>query len=209
MLIKFSSIIEKYGKPNGIIHIGAHLMEERDDYINEGINNIIWIEANPSIFSIIEQNHMGSNEKLFNYVISDQDDQVINFYITNNGQSSSILKLDKHKIYHPSIFVTETITTVSKRMDTIISQKNIDMKLYDFLNIDIQGAELLAIKGFGEAINNIKYIYTEINTNTLYENCSLINDMDKYLNNLGFKRVETEMTDFEWGDAFYLNNRLN
>ena len=66
MLISFNSIIQKYGKPNGIIHIGAHLMEERNDYINEGINNIIWIEANPSIFSIIEQNHMGSNEKLFN-----------------------------------------------------------------------------------------------------------------------------------------------
>lgn len=207
MLISFNSIIQKYGKPNGIIHIGAHLMEERDDYINEGIDNIIWIEANPNIFSIIEQNHMGSNEKLFNYVISDQEDQVINFYITNNGQSSSILKLDKHKIYHPSIFVTETITTISKRMDTIILQKNIDMKLYDFLNIDIQGAELLAIKGFGEAINNIKYIYTEINTNTLYENCSLIDDMDEYLNDLGFKRVETKMTDFEWGDALYVKEK--
>jgi FkbM family methyltransferase len=204
MLISFKSIIEKYGKPNGIIHIGAHLMEERDDYINEGINNIIWIEANPSIFSIIQQNDIGPNEKLFNYTISDTDNDIINFYITNNGQSSSILELDKHKIHHPSIFVTETIKTKTKRIDTIISEKNIDINLYNFLNIDIQGAELLAIKGFGNLINNIKYIYTEINTNTLYENCALINDIDDYLNSFEFKRVETEMTDFEWGDALYI-----
>jgi FkbM family methyltransferase len=204
MLINFNTIVKKYGKPNGIIHIGAHLMEERDDYVNEGINNIIWIEANPSIYSIIQQNHIGSNEKLFNYTVSDIDDKIIDFYITNNGQSSSILELDKHKIHHPSIFVTETIKTKTKRIDTIISEKNIDINLYNFLNIDIQGAELLALKGFGNLINNIKYIYTEINTNTLYQNCALINDIDEYLNSFGFKRVETEMTDFEWGDALYV-----
>jgi len=204
MLITFNSIVQKYGKPKGVIHIGAHLMEERDDYINEGINNIIWIEANPSVFSVINKKQISKNEKVFNYTISDTDNQIINFYITNNGQSSSILELDKHKIYHPSIFITETIQTQTKRMDTIVLEKNIDIGLYDFLNIDIQGAELLALKGFGDLINNIKYIYTEINTNTLYENCALINDIDEYLNSYGFKRVETELTDFEWGDALYI-----
>lgn len=33
MLIKFNDIVNKYGNPKGIIHIGAHLMEERSDYI--------------------------------------------------------------------------------------------------------------------------------------------------------------------------------
>lgn len=43
MLIKFEEIVRKYGKPKGIIHIGAHLMEEREDYISEGVDNIVSI----------------------------------------------------------------------------------------------------------------------------------------------------------------------
>ena len=39
MLIKFNDIVSKYGKPKGIIHIGAHLMEERHEYISNGLYN--------------------------------------------------------------------------------------------------------------------------------------------------------------------------
>jgi FkbM family methyltransferase len=202
MLIKFSSIIEKYGKPNGIIHIGAHLMEEREDYLAHNIDNIIWIEANPEIYKKILENSIGPNEKLFNYTISDKDNEIVDFHITNNGQSSSILELDKHKIYHPSIFVTNTIKTNTKRMDSIILKENINIQLYNFLNIDIQGAELLAIKGFGKLLNHIKYIYTEINKEELYTNCAKIEDIDKYL--VDFDRVETSWTNANWGDALYV-----
>jgi len=205
MLIKFNNIVHKYGKPKGIIHIGAHLMEERSDYLSHGLNNIIWVEANPKTYSNIEFiNNENSNERVFNNAISDEDNKIYEFNITNNGQSSSILELDKHKIHHPHIHVIEIVNVSSKRMDTLISENNIDINNYDFLNIDIQGAELLALKGFGNLLNNIKYIYTEINTNSLYKDCALVGEIDEYLNKYGFERVETSMTEFEWGDALYI-----
>ena len=209
MLIKFSQIVNKYGKPKGIIHIGAHLMEERGDYISQGLYNTIWIEANPKVYSNIKfVNDESNDERAFNYAISDEDNKLYEFNITNNGQSSSILKLDKHKIHHPQIHVSDIINIHSKRMDTLLSENNININDYDFLNIDIQGAELLALKGFGNLLNNIKYIYTEINTNTLYEDCALVSEIDEYLSNYEFKRVETSMTEFEWGDALYINERI-
>lgn len=207
MLITFNEIVNKYGLPKGIIHIGAHLMEERNDYISKGLYNTIWVEANPKVYSNIEFiNNESSNERVFNFAISDEDNKLYEFNITNNGQSSSILKLDKHKIHHPHIHVSEVINVNSKRMDTLLSENNINIDDYDFLNIDIQGAELLALKGFGDILNNIKYIYTEINTNTLYKDCALVSEIDEYLSNYEFKRVETYMTDFEWGDALYIKN---
>jgi len=206
MLIKFDDIVEKYGKPKGIIHIGAHLMEEREDYISHGLDNTIWIEANPNVYKNIEfVNGVSYSEMAFNYAISDSDNQVLSLNVTNNGQSSSILELDKHKIHHPHIYVTETIEVSSKRADTLFKENNIDASKYDFINIDIQGAELLAIKGFGDTISNFKYIYTEVNTNKLYKDCALLGEMDEYLLNCGFRRVETSMTEFEWGDALYIN----
>ncbi len=204
MLIKFNDIVSKYGKPSGIIHIGAHLMEERNDYISNGVNKIIWIEANPNIYSKIKSENGNGDEHTFNFAISDVDDKLVKLNITNNGQSSSILDLEKHKIHHPSIFVTESVEVVSKRMDTLISENNINILDFDFINLDIQGAELLAIKGFGDLLLHIKYIYTEINTNSLYKNCALVWEIDEYLKEYGFQRVETNMTEFEWGDALYI-----
>ena len=205
MLIKFNDIVKRHNKPKGIIHIGAHRMEERIDYNSNGLTNTIWIEANPKIYSDIEFiNHESGDERVFNYVICDIDDKVYELNVTNNGESSSILELDKHKIHHPHIHVTEKIKVMSKRMDSLLVENNINLDNYDFLNIDIQGAELLALKSFGDLLNNVKYIYTEVNINSLYKDCALMSEIDEYLDKYGFERVETSMTEFEWGDALYI-----
>jgi FkbM family methyltransferase len=208
MLIKFNDIVNKYGKPKGVIHIGAHLLEERNDYLSHELNNTIWIEANPKIYSQIEHvNNKNSNERAFNFAISDIDNVVCKFNVTNNGQSSSILELDKHIEHHPHIHVTEILNVNSKRMDSLINENDINVSDYDFINLDIQGAELLALKSFGELIKNFNYIYTEVNIASIYKNCALITEIDEYLNNYNFERVETTMTQFEWGDALYLKKK--
>lgn len=205
MLIKFLDIVNKYGKPKGIIHIGSHLLEERNDYLSSGIENIIWVEANTKIYSKIKNSiKLNKKEKIYNFVITNEDEKLYNFYITNNGQSSSIFELDLHKKYYPDIYVTEIIQIKSKRMDTLINENKLDITNYNFINLDIQGAELLALKSFGDMLKKIEFIYTEINTNSIYQKCPLINEIDNYLNNFDFKRVETNLTEFEWGDALYV-----
>lgn len=204
MLIKFKDIVSKYGKPKGIIHIGAHLMEERNNYLLYDLKNTIWIEANPSKYNLISKiNNTSNPERVFNYAITDTDNKELDFHITNNGESSSILDLGKHTIHHPHIHVTETIKVKTKRLDSLIKENLIDINSYNFLNIDIQGVELLALKGAGNLINSIDFIYTEVNTAHLYKNCALIDEIDYYLGHFGFSRKETEMTQYEWGDALY------
>jgi FkbM family methyltransferase len=204
MLIDFDFICKKYEIPSGIIHIGSHLLEERNSYLSNGVSNIIWIEANTQIYNSTKYLiNKKINENIFNYAICDKDNEVLELNITNNGQSSSILDLDKHKIYYPNIDVVSKINIESKRMDSLIKENLIDINNYNFVNIDIQGAELLALKGFGDILHNIKYIYTEINISYLYKNCCLVNEIDDYLNKYGFTRVETKLTEYEWGDALY------
>lgn len=203
MLIKFKDIVAKYGKPKGIIHIGAHKMEEREDYLASGIKDIIWIEANPELVKR-NQSLTSPLESVFGCAVSDVDNKIYDFNITNNGESSSILDLDLHKTHHPHIHVTETIKVKSSRIDTLIKENSINIQDYDFVNIDIQGAELLALKGFGDCLRSVKYIYTEVNTNFLYKDCALVSQIDEYLAKYEFKRVATAMTRYEWGDAFYI-----
>jgi hypothetical protein len=127
MLIDFNKIVIDYGNPRGIIHIGAHLMEERNSYLSNGIKDIIWVEANPNIFNQIK-NWIGPEEKAYNFAISDIDDFYYEFNVTNNGQSSSILELEKHKKYHPHVYVTEIIKVKSKRIDTLFLENSIEIK---------------------------------------------------------------------------------
>lgn len=204
MLIPFQNITSQYGIPNGIIHIGAHAMEERQDYFNKGVCNVIWIEANPALSKQNKQN-ISHTEKVFEFAASDTDGEVYDFNLTNNGQSSSILELGLHKHHHPHVHVTETIKVTSKRIDTLLAEESIDINCYNFVNLDIQGAELLALKGFGDLLKDVKYIYTEVNTNYVYKNCCLIEELDDYLSLFGFNRVATVMTHAEWGDALYIN----
>ena len=62
----------------------------------------------------------------------------------------------------------------------------------------------MALKGMGETIKGFKYIYTEVNIGEVYKGCAKINEIDDYIGQYGFERVETKITPSEWGDAFYI-----
>ena len=74
---------------------------------------------------------------------------------------------------------------------------------YNFVNIDIQGYELEALRGMTKQLEYVDYIYTEINTSDVYENCANAADLDRFLGGFGFSRVATKETDQGWGDALY------
>ena len=205
MLINIIKLNRKYNlKIKGMLHIGAHECEELRDYLKLKIKNVVWIEAMKDKVNFIKNKY--PNLQIINAVISDKDDEKVTFNITNNGQSSSILELGTHKQEHPHIFVTKKEEYTTQKLSTVIKKNNIDMENINFLNLDIQGVELRALKGLEEYINKVDYIYTEVNEKELYIGCDLISDIDIYLEKFGFQRVETSMTKHGWGDAFYVKS---
>ena len=55
MLIPLKYLINFQIPIKGIIHVGAHELEEMNDYLKRGIDKIIWIEANPEKYRNIEK----------------------------------------------------------------------------------------------------------------------------------------------------------
>lgn len=195
-------------KVRGILHVGAHECEERLIYLNTyGLDDskVIWIDA------ILEKVNLMKSKfnslQIYNECVSNVDNEEVEFIITNNYQSSSLLELKTHKIRHPSIIETNRIKMKTKKLKTFILENNIDINNYNFLNLDLQGSELLALKGLEELLEKIDYIYTEVNTEELYKNCALITDIDEYLKFYGFERIITHITGYGWGDAFYVKNK--
>lgn len=205
MLIPFNTICKKYDlQIRGILHLGAHLLEEKPDYDAYKISKVVWIEGNPIIAEQAKAKADGEVHTVYNYLISDTDDEEVEFNIANNGQSSSILKLGKHSMYHPDVVYTNTIKAKTKTLKSIIEDNSLDINEYNFLNIDLQGVELKALRGLDKYLHYIDYIYTEVNSGNVYEGNDLIGDIDTYLSHYGFERVETQFTGAEWGDAFYI-----
>ena len=204
MLINFIDLCNKYQfTPRGIIHVGAHDLEEKETYESRGIRKIIWVEGNPEI---VEKNKLmvdGENQVLLNGLVWEEDGIELPFNITNNLQSSSILKMDKHTGYHPHVNVERTIKLQSVTLSSLLESFGFEPEVYNFINLDIQGVELRALKGFEKYLGGIDYIYTEVNSGSVYEGNDMISSIDEYLSKFGFVRVETKLTEFEWGDAFY------
>ena len=63
---------------------------------------------------------------------------------------------------------------------------------------------MLALKGGRWYLENVDYIYSEVNRKELYVGCAIISDLDNYLRELGFKRVQVEWTQHGWGDALWI-----
>ena len=210
MLIDFRTLFPKYNiKPKGVLHIGANVGEEFSVYMDLGIARQIWIEPNPELFVKLSAT-IAHNPKALacNWCAGDQDKE-ITLHISNNaGQSSSILDLGTHKQAHPEVSYVRDIVTNMHRIDSKFKFMNDDLynlNNVDFLNIDVQGAELLALKGMGIMLNGFKWAYLEVNKEPLYVGCALVGEIDEYLAGFGFKRVETYWVgNTGWGDALYI-----
>ena len=201
MLIDFNFLYYKY-KLNikGILHIGAHECEEiinYEKYINR--DKILWVEAIPFKVQYCKENYEGL--LIEEAVVSDKIEKV-KFNISNNYESSSFLELGKHKIFHPHIHYIQSFEAETKLLKDILPKYDIP---FNFINLDIQGTELRALKGMEEYLKNIDYIYTEVNSDYVYVDCALINELDDYLNTFDFIRIETSWAgECRWGDAFYI-----
>ena len=187
----------------GVLHIGAHECEEMPFYSQLGLDDkdVIWIDA---ISEKVEQAKNKGVPNIYNAVVTDKDDEDINFNISNNNESSSVLEFGTHSAEHPHVFFTDKVTMKSITVDTFFKRNNIDGSKCNFWNFDIQGAELMALKG---AINNIKHakvLYLEINEKELYKGCALVDELDTFLEGYNFTRILTVMTPHGWGDGLYI-----
>lgn len=207
MLIKQEDVIAALSAANitpiGVLHIGAHECEELPFYERLGLakESVIWLDA---IDEKVQQSRARGIPNVFKAVVTDKDGDTVTFRRTNNVQSSSILEFGTHAINHPGVrFISESSETTIT-VDTFLKQHGFDPSLYDFWNFDIQGAEMLALKGASTALVHAKALYLEVNTAEVYKGCALMSEIDAFLEERGFKRVITSITGAHWGDALYV-----
>ena len=198
-------LVSKYNLDiTGVLHIGAHEAEEARAYRQQRVENVWWIEANPELIPKLKhilRRYPGSH--LIEAVVTNQDGDEVTFHVTNNMQSSSVLEFGTHTKVSPDVHFTHDLTLKTRTVDSLAAEHNI--RNVNFMNLDIQGAELLALQGAESFLENVNYIYTEINVDELYVDCVRLKHLRSWLSQRGFTLVEKQMAgEAGWGDGFFV-----
>ena len=202
---QLKKIFKKFSnKIHSIAHVGAHLGQEVEIYLQAKPDNLYLFEPQKNIFDKLNEKVQDKkNVFAFNFGLgADTSKKILHKATENNGASSSLLEPKLHLELHTNIKFEKNEEVDVKRFDELIIND------VNFLVLDVQGFELEVLKGFGEKIKSIDFLFTEINKNFVYKNNVLIDELDQYLKNIGLVRFSTFWDPYlPYGDAFYINKK--
>lgn len=211
MLIPYDKLVSKYNiQPTGIIHVGANNGAECKTYYDNGVTKTIWFEPIPKVFEqLIKNTSIYPNVLCFNELINEKEIEFTLNISDNNGESSSIFDFGEHKEMHSNVHFNGIIRLKAKRLDNILN----DITGYDFINLDIQGAELSALKSLGTLINQINFVYCEVNRTEVYKKIPLFDEVNEWLEGNGFEFkeavwVKNNKGQDAWGDGFWIRKNI-
>ena len=199
-----SDLVNFWGvKPKNVLHIGAHNAEELEAYTKHSWNQVTWVEAQPDKIEYLKEK-LPAHHKVIQAAVWNESGISLELKVMTNTESTSLLNLGTHASEHPNVTLNYQIPIKTQVLNDLIPLNETP----DLIALDIQGAELKALEGFGTRIRDVKWIYSEVNKDYLYEECCLVSDLDYYLEKYGFKRVATRWTYHGWGDALFVQKNL-
>jgi hypothetical protein len=187
----------------GVIHVGAHHGEEINDYLISGAKKIVLFEPVEENYKILNENIEKYNNKniiAYNVALGNFNGETFINLSTNDFESSSILNPKLHLSDYPNIKFFDKRKIILNKMDDYFN----NFSDCNFLAIDTQGYELEVLRGGSKTLENIDYVYLEVNRAEVYENNAMVEDIDIFLNNYSMIRVDTNWAGGNWGDALYI-----
>ena len=152
--------------------MGAHLAQEADRYAEQK-KPVLWVEAAPRAYSMLAKRlESYPSQRAIFALLGDRDGVQTTFYISNNsvGVSSSIFQFgeygsgDKSLWPEDKLSMVDSLTLPMTRLDSLLRSNGVDVAQYDLWVLDLQGAELLVLKGAGELLQQCRALLVEVST---------------------------------------------
>lgn len=121
----------------------------------------------------------------------------------NQGASSVFKASGKYPVekYSQKLIKVEAIT-----LESFMQNNNIFS--VDIMWVDIQGAELMALKGLGDNIKALKLLHLEVEFIEIYKGQPLFSAIHSYLSEHGFCQIGFSAKTHYSGDVIYANTRF-
>ena len=121
------------------------------------------------------------------------------------NKSSSLLKPGKIRQTHAWLEFKSTAIVATDTVFNFCKAKG--LSAIDFIHLDVQGAELMVLKGSGDLIDNVKLIWLEVESIQLYKKQPLTNDIESFMYDHAFVLLKDTVDDVS-GDRLYANSKL-
>ncbi len=182
-----------------LVHVGAHLAQERHGYEALGYRRLLWIEASSEVHARLSQGLSTHLEQLratgiadiehlsICALLTDRDgDEVVLREFSNDGLSNSIFGgTDAMRARWPEVHEAGLHQPMlSRTLDGLLAE--IDFAPVDVLVVDVQGAELLVLRGASATLAQAKALVCEVSTLPLYEGGVLFPELREHLAGYGF-----------------------
>jgi FkbM family methyltransferase len=192
-------------QPAGIIHIGANSGQEVTDYRESGIRPVVLIEALEAPFKRLIR-AVGEEPGFYpvQACLSDTPGREVAFFVASNGgQASSYFQPGSHLDHYPQVKFDTQVTLVTQTLDDVLSQLAgvADISRLDYISLDTQGSELDILRGGRKALQNARFVYTEVSYPGLYKNAPSVYEVIDFMRHAGFDLCQLTMRTKGWGDA--------
>ena len=210
MKLNFPDLCQHHNiTPRGIILIGAYDGKTLKRLNLPNTVKILVIDANQGAVERLQENFANSpNIQVVQAAIANHNDTVT-LHLTSLESSSSILPWKQYSEIYPNIKEIQQLTLSSHTLDTLLEELNLSPSDFNILILDIQGAELLALEGATQLLNNLDAIYTNVHYQELFEGGALAEEVNQFLTDYQFDIV-AEDTPYHpaWGEAFYVRQTV-
>lgn len=178
----------------GIVHAGANDGEEMENALRLGVENLVAFEPLPSAFALLEEN-VGHAVRCFDIGLDNYDGTAKLYVTAGDGKGSSMLETVWD---HPEVMrnwnqgqaaiVDEIEVPILKFTTWAAAHPDIDLSLYDTLQLDTQGNEHEILKGMGELLKGFKFLAIEISEVPVYVGETPGAELSDWLDSMGFLR---------------------
>ena len=199
--------------PRRLIHIGAHLAEERHKYDLLGYTDVLWVEGAPAtaarLRTILAEHATTSpaRHRVAEAIVTDTNGSMWQLIEqSNDGASTSLYPLSKLGQERWGLQSTgATEATPSRTLDSLAEEFGILDA--DVLVADVQGAELLVFKGAERVLRSVRAVVSEISQATLYDGGVLLPELAAFLASRGFQPAMKPPK--RHGDMLFLRGRCH
>lgn len=181
--------------PRCILDIGANVGEWSD--MIKGI----WPQADLFLFEADKVNTDILNKKGYKYFIAllGDEEKNVDFFCCPSARFQTGNSIFKEKTHHYTGDRLEIRTVQMKTLDTIVSNNEINN--VDFIKLDIQGAELLALEGGKNTLSKAEVVLLEVALLEYNEGAPMLSEVVSYMDNAGFQAYDVV-------ELHYLPNKL-
>ncbi len=117
------------------------------------------------------------------------------------NKSSSLLPPDKTLVIFDWLTFNDFCDVDTMRLDEFVNKHHICR--IDLVHMDVQGAEMMVLKGAGRELDLISNIWLEVSNVSLYTGQPLQKDIEAFLNAKGFVKLLDTVDNFS-GDQFWI-----